>query len=729
MKKLLLIVAAIVVLLVAIVLVAPFLIPVDTYKQQIAKQVEQATGRQFTIAGDLSLSILPRTQLTATRVRFANADWAEDDRMARFERMQVRVNPFALLSGQLKVESFVLQQPVINLAKNADGRGNWQFAGLAGGGPADGQTGSGQTGGETGAGDGPGSGGGSGAGTGPLRDVSLNDVRLVDGTVTYRDAQTGQTTEITGVDMTVNLTSLDAPMTADGTLTWKGETVELDLEVTTPRQLMAGEQADIVASVASSPVNLSFDGDLVNAAPRRVQGEVDLDVPSIKRLAAWAGGTQIDAPEGTLEAFKLTGTVDAKGQTYGISAREIVFDEITGEGRFAADLTGNKPRLSGTLELAEMNLTPYLPAPTADAAGSDAAGGGSASGSGDDAGTGDGGGGAGGGDAGPAQWNDEPIDLSALHTVNADFDLTVDGIQARDVTVGRTAMQMQLQDGRLQADLSELNLYDGSGTGRVVVNARQDTPSIAKVFQLKGLNAKPFLTDVAGFERLEGTGALRLDVQASGASQKALVEDLDGTGAINFQDGAITGINLARMVRNVTSAFQNPGGTQKTDFAELSGTFDITDGVLKNDDLLLLNPLLRVRGAGRADIAARTVDYRLTPKAVATTEGQGGEVQEEGVAVPVIVEGPWHDISYRPDLKSVIQDAVKDPAKVKQTLEKVKEGVQGGGDPRKVLESLTGGSGGEAADGDGSTDGAGSTSGGASVEDKAKDAIKNLFGN
>lgn len=704
MKKLLLTAAAIVVLLVAIVLIAPFLVPVDTYKQQIAKQVESATGRSFTIQGDLSLSILPRTQLTANQVRFANASWAEDDQMAQFERMQVRVNLFALLSGQLAVESFVLQQPVINLAKNAEGQGNWQFAGMAGDPPA----------GDTG--DGPGSGAGSGAGTGPLQDVSLNDVRLVDGTVTYRDAETGRTTEITGVDMTVNLTSLDAPMTAEGALTWNAETIDLDLEVTTPRQLMAGAQADIAAQVAANPVNLSFDGDIVNAAPRRVQGEVDLDVPSIKRLAAWAGGTQLDTPEGTLETFKLAGTVDAKGQTYGFSAREIVFDEITGEGQFAADLTGSKPRLSGKLELAEMNLTPYLPAPTEEADG------------------GAGGDGTGGGDGGPAQWNDDPIDLSALRTVNVDFDLSVAGIQARDVTVGRTAMQMQLQDGRLQADLSELNLYDGAGKGRVVVNARQDTPSIAKVFQLTGLNAKPFLTDVAGFERLEGTGAIQLDVQASGKSQKALVENLDGTGAINFQDGAITGINLARMVRNVKSAFQNPGGTQKTDFAELSGSFDITDGVLNNDDLLLLNPLLRVRGDGQADIGARSVNYRLTPKAVATTEGQGGQVQEEGVAVPVIIEGPWHDVSYRPDLKSVIEDAVKNPEKVKQTFEKVKEGIEGGADPRKVLEGLTGGGSGGGTSGGGSAGASDGGSGGASdsgssVEDKAKDAIKNLFGN
>jgi AsmA protein len=704
MKKLLLALLAIVVLVVAIVLIAPFLIPVDTYKDQVAKQVKAQTGRDLTIGGDLSLSILPRTQLTAGQVAFSNADWAGADSMARFERMQIRVNPFALLSGELQVESFVLQQPVINLAKSQDGRGNWQFAKAAGDGAPEEDTGGGQA-------------GGAGAGTGPLQDIGLNDVRLVDGTVTYTDQATGQTTELTGVNMTVQLTTLDAPMTADGKLTWNGETLNVTLETGPPRRLMAGEQTDVKLQLASNPVDLSFDGALVNAAPRRLQGQVDLDVPSVKGLAKWAG-SPIEAPEGTLETFKLAGTVDAKGQTYGFSADTIVFDKIEGEGRFAADLTGKKPRLSGELNLQQMNLTPYLPAPTEPADGQQQAGG-------DGDGT----------KGKPAEWSDQPIDLSPLHLVNVDFDLSVEGIQAREVTVGRSAIRMQLADGRLQADLSELNLYQGQGKGRVVVNARQDTPSIAKVFQLKGLNAKPFLTDVAGFERLEGTGAMQIDVQASGRSQKAIVEDLDGTGAINFQDGAITGINLAAMVRNVKSAFQNAGETQKTDFAELSGTFTITDGVLENDDLILLNPLLRVRGAGQADIGARTVNYRLTPKAVATTKGQGGQVQEQGVAVPVIVEGPWHDVSYRPDLKSLIQDAVKDPEKVKQTFDKVKQGVEEGADPRKILEGLTGGgSGGSGgtSDGttsDGGTSGGGGSGSGTSMEDKAKDAIKNLFGN
>ena len=143
------------------------------------------------------------------------------------------------------------------------------------------------------------------------------------------------------------------------------------------------------------------------------------------------------------------------------------------------------------------------------------------------------------------------------------------------------------------------------------------------------------------------------------------------------------------MARNVTSAFQGGGENQKTDFAELSGTFNIKDGVLRNKDLLLLNPLLRLTGKGRANLPERNLKYRFKPKVVGTLKGQGGEAEASGLAVPVIAEGPWHDIEYRPDLESLVGDAAKDPAK--KLLKKLDKGGDGGlPDPEKALKKLFG---------------------------------------
>jgi AsmA protein len=247
----------------------------------------------------------------------------------------------------------------------------------------------------------------------------------------------------------------------------------------------------------------------------------------------------------------------------------------------------------------------------------------------------------------------------------------------------------------LVADLKELNLYDGTGKGRITLDGRRKVPAVKSAFTMEGVSAEPLLTDAADFDRLSGTGRLEISVSTRGESERAMVQASNGTGAVKFVDGAIKGVNLAAMVRNVKAAF-TPGGagdTQKTDFAELSGTFRIEKGILRNNDLKLLNPLIRLAGAGTSDLPKRRVKYRVEPKVVASLKGQGGEGEAKGIMVPVIVKGPWHDLKYRPDLASLVGDAAKDPAKAlegaKETLKGVKEGL-GVKDPKKALKKLFG---------------------------------------
>ncbi|MEW5727896.1 MAG: AsmA family protein, partial [Pseudomonadota bacterium] len=77
--------------------------------------------------------------------------------------------------------------------------------------------------------------------------------------------------------------------------------------------------------------------------------------------------------------------------------------------------------------------------------------------------------------------------------------------------------------------------------------------------------------------------------------------------------------------------------------------------IVTNRDLALKSPLLRVEGAGTVDLPRRSLKYRVEPKAVASLEGQGGASDLGGVQVPVIIEGPWDNLSYRPDLEAMVK--------------------------------------------------------------------------
>ncbi|MPY72020.1 MAG: AsmA family protein, partial [Alphaproteobacteria bacterium] len=194
---------------------------------------------------------------------------------------------------------------------------------------------------------------------------------------------------------------------------------------------------------------------------------------------------------------------------------------------------------------------------------------------------------------------------------------------------------------------------------------------VALTLDVSGLQANPALKDAAEFERIEGTLNTKLDVKTRGRSQREMVQALNGSGRLNFADGAIRGINIGAIIRNVREGNFDPKARdkQKTDFTELSGTFRITDGILRNADLALLSPLLRVTGKGTVDLPKKTLDYRIQPKLATTAQGQGGKTDVAGISVPVIVSGPWDNLSYRPDLAGAVEGV---PA---EALDRLKEMV------------------------------------------------------
>ncbi len=671
MKKLLIGLLVLVVVVVAAVAVLPFFIPLDTVKQQITTRAEDATGRKLVIAGDFDLSILPRVRIKAGDVTFANAPGAEQANMLELAELEVGLSLFPLIGGELELTSFVLVDPVINLEVDANGRPNWQFeqkttSGSASGGASDSSAG--------------GSRDSSDGGSEPsgLREVSLGDVRLVNGTVRFADAQAGTSQEIQAINAQISLPSLDQIMTATGSAVWNGETVDLTVQVDEPRALMEGASTGVQTAIKAAPVTLDYKGTVTNAKPAAVTGDISLDVPSIRELAAWAG-KPIETAGGGMGPLSVNGKLDMAGKSIAFRDAEISVDNMNAKGDFEVDTGGRVPSIVASLEVDKLDLNTYLPpesnnaaTPSTGAAAPSAGGGSAASG---DAG-------------GSKDWSDDPIDFSGLNLVNADLSFATGGIFVNEIKVGRTALKTVLKGGKLSADLTEMALYDGQGTAQITVDAGSNT--VTQKLDLQGVQAAPLLTDAAGFDRIEGTANIVADVTTRGASQRQLVQALNGTGSVQFLDGAVRGINIAAMLRNISSAFLDASAreTQKTDFAELAGTYTITNGILKNDDLFLKSPLLRVDGKGTADMPGRTVDYRLTPKVVATTEGQGGQSDVSGLAVPVAITGPWDNLAFAPDLSGAVDQLVNDPSKALEALEKVIPSTEGSGEGSNPLDAL-----------------------------------------
>ncbi|MEM8755738.1 MAG: AsmA-like C-terminal region-containing protein, partial [Pseudomonadota bacterium] len=226
-------------------------------------------------------------------------------------------------------------------------------------------------------------------------------------------------------------------------------------------------------------------------------------------------------------------------------------------------------------------------------------------------------------------------------------------------------------------NIREVGFYGGGVVGDVTVDGAGGNAVKAKI-SASSVRLLPFLKALADLTAIEGFGRVEMDVAGGGASLHDIMNSLDGTGAISLTDGALVGYNLAEMVRNVKGAFGGGAdGPQKTDFAEIAGTFAIRDGVMTNDDFRFLGPLIRIVGQGEIDLGDQSMRFRLTPKAVTSLEGQGGSVDAKGLAFPLIVTGPWANLSIRPDLESGLLDVLKDPEGALKAIEDVSKGVGG----------------------------------------------------
>ena len=613
MRKLLIGLGIIIVALIVLALVVPMLIPAEIYRDRIVAVVEAATGRQVHIGGPVKIRLIPNVAIEANAVALDNAPGGVATEMATLGKLQVGVRLLPLIGGTIDIDRFVLVDPVIHLEVAKDGRPNWQFA------PAQAVP-------PTPAAPSPQPGNTPSA---AMRQLQLGEVKLVNGTVDYFDARNNARYAADQIGVTVDLPGLDRKSTVDGSLMWRGKPVKLSLQIERPLVLVETGSSPAKLNVTSDPVKFSFDGTVAGGQALKLDGALSLDAPSLRDLANWAGAP-IKLGGSGLGAFSFKSKLVAAGKSTALTDIALTLDAIKASGDLSLVTGGALPAVKGKLAVNMLDLNPYLARPPKDAA---------AAPSGPPAPT----------ESHPSakEWSNEPIDVTALKGIDADIAIAADGVRYGNIEIGKGALGITLQAGTLTVALNELQLYGGSGKGRIAVDGAGPVPALNLSFALSGIQAQPLLAAAIDLDRVTGTGQLNLDLSSRGRSQRELIGALSGKGAFSFANGAVRGIDLTAMTKNAAQAVLQAaiGGNQQTAFSELSGTFTAANGIIRNDDLALKSGVGDMGGSGTVDLPHRSVDYRIEPKLV---------VNAQNVAVPILIKGPWTNLTYQPDVRGLI---------------------------------------------------------------------------
>lgn len=284
------------------------------------------------------------------------------------------------------------------------------------------------------------------------------------------------------------------------------------------------------------------------------------------------------------------------------------------------------PRYKVNLDLARLDLSPYLPAVAANAKSLD---------------------------------QEEPFDLWWLNGLDAEGSIRVGELVLQKLRVNDIAFNLAASQRKLVLDPLSATIYEGRLTGRAEVDASRNSPVFRLQQRLSNMNINPLLTDALATNRFEGRGFLDLDIAAVGRKISDLRRTAGGNVRMQLSRGSVRGIDVEAVLRataNQLKALNGPSGTQATNpdvrtrFSELKASLVLRHGVASNSDLAMTAGVLQLSGGGAIDFGNGSLDYTLK----ASANPRVPELADiAGLTLPIQLVGSLASPEYRIDYASL----------------------------------------------------------------------------
>ncbi len=726
--------AVFIIIAAALISIILFFDPND-YKPQISTAVEDATGRQLNIDGDIGLSLFPWIGMELGKITLSNAAGFGDTPFAQINRAEVKLKLMPLLKQEVEMKAITLRGLNLNLQVDVNGKTNWDDLGQ---GEAPATT-------TTPAPSQPAPSSDDEAGTVSLAALAIGGLEITDANISYDDRSSDARYSIKQMNLITGPISLNSPLdialSSQFSSNQPDVSGKLELKSHIIADILNGEQHRL----DNTQITLDFDSpEFASRGQIKLSSDIAIDLASeqyqLNKLVVETNLENADLPTGKLIA-KLMADIktNLKQETATVSKLQLSTYDLN----ISADLSATKimttPAFNGELAIAQFNARQLLQTlgqevpETADnetlktvalnmklggtteaikikplqlqlddtnltgwfeadlpadkpmpavryALNIDAI----------DA------------DrylppvseatettiappasAGAAAASTLPVELMRELDINGDLNigkLKVSGLHVSEITTKLTA-----KDGTIQLQPTA-KLYQGSYKGNMQVDARHDIPAFKLDEALTDIEAGPLLKDLMDDDMASGKGSISAKLTTMGHTPEEMTKALNGDISLAFKNGAVKDFNLAQMVREAKAKIKKQppppkDATQGTDFTDLTATFKAINGVLHNNDLSTKAPFVRINGEGTIDLVNEQLDYLLNAAIVKTEEGAGGAGLDDlkGLKVPVKITGsftdPKIDVQYDEILKARAKeelDRAKAKLKAKAEAEKAR---------------------------------------------------------
>lgn len=339
---------AVVMLALGAILVVPRLIDWNRYKVDIAVWVGAATGRDVVIDGDLSVALLPVPELVAQDLRIASAEGSAEPDLLRLKSLRLRLALQPLLSGRIETDSVVLVAPRVALETLPDGRNNWQLVRRPQTPEARGLS---------------------------TLEVRLDNMRVSDGVLAYRDARSGDSYTLEGIEGVIAADTLAGPYRGRGQLAAGTTPVHFEFNI---GLIDSGHEAPVTLALRldGDETRARLTGGLSKAAggtafSGKLNVEGDDLARALDRMRIETAVAGRDLP--LAGPFTLDGTVATAAASLRLDDLRLEFDggrnQLLGFLSYGAAAAGKPATFNAALRLKRLDLDEWLGAtPEEDAA-------------------------------------------------------------------------------------------------------------------------------------------------------------------------------------------------------------------------------------------------------------------------------------------------------------------------------------------------------------------------
>ncbi len=676
--------AAIVLLLVSAIGILPFIINPNDFKPEITAAVKDKTGRELVLDGDLKLSLLPWIGISTGKLSLSNAPGFQDRPFATLEESDIKVRLLPLLSKKLEVSRIVLKGLTLNLAKNRQGIGNWDdltgktAAPAAVAGKQDEQP----------------------APTATPMTFTVDGMTIDNARINWDDLKAEKHIEIKDLNLNTDKFTFDEPVEITASLTAlkqgskSTQTIKLNTELSVNEKLdtfalhqsnlqltSSGENVpgkSITAALTAADVALDMNqqtakinglklisGDVALAA--EITGTSIKDKPSfqgpvtvapfspakvMQQLAIALPAMQdVNALSKLAVNFDLTATPDSADlQNLGITLDDTQINGAIHVKDFAQAIINFNLNIDALdanryLSAADKSSKPIASPAIALAAGISA------------------------------------LPVETLRKLNADGSVSLGKLKINGLTMQDIHVNLNNKNGVFTAQQSVKQLYQGSYSGNLSVDAHGDKPALAVTEKVEHVQIEPLLKDYKGSAAMSGTVNASAQLKGQGRKPDELKASLNGQLSFLFKDGVIKGFNLQKIIDEGKalikgSALPSDSKNDQTLFSEMSGTATVANGLIQNNDLVAKSSKLRVDGKGNLNLVSEALDYKIDAKLL-DSDAAATEPDKIKGAVAINVAGTLDKPSYTIDIASLLTD--KNKAKVEKLINKIDKKLGPGG--------------------------------------------------